>query len=33
VSELRWFAPDELPPLDEIALSEPLRVWLDKGRV
>jgi 8-oxo-dGTP diphosphatase len=28
VSELRWFARDELPPLEEIALSEPLAVWL-----
>jgi ADP-ribose pyrophosphatase YjhB (NUDIX family) len=28
VSELRWFARDELPPLDEIAMAEPLRAWL-----
>jgi ADP-ribose pyrophosphatase YjhB (NUDIX family) len=28
VSELRWFERDELPPLDEIAMAEPLRVWL-----
>ncbi|HZQ65178.1 MAG TPA: NUDIX domain-containing protein [Gaiellaceae bacterium] len=30
VSELRWFARDELPPLDEIAMAEPLRAWLDE---
>jgi 8-oxo-dGTP diphosphatase len=30
VSELRWFAPDELPPLDEVAMAEPLRAWLDR---
>lgn len=29
VSELRWFPRDGLPPLDEIALAEPLRVWLE----
>jgi ADP-ribose pyrophosphatase YjhB (NUDIX family) len=28
VSELRWFARDELPPLDEIAMGEPLRAWV-----
>ena len=28
VSELRWFAPGELPPLDEIPMAEPLRAWL-----
>jgi ADP-ribose pyrophosphatase YjhB (NUDIX family) len=33
VSELRWFAPGELPPLDEIAMAEPLRVWLEQERV
>lgn len=30
VSELRWFARDELPPLDEIPMAEPLRVWLER---
>jgi ADP-ribose pyrophosphatase YjhB (NUDIX family) len=30
VSELRWFARDELPPLDQVAMGEPLRVWLEK---
>jgi ADP-ribose pyrophosphatase YjhB (NUDIX family) len=30
VSELRWFAPAELPPLDEVAMVEPLRAWLDR---
>jgi 8-oxo-dGTP diphosphatase len=30
VSELRWFGRDELPPLDEIKLAGPLRVWLDR---
>ena len=30
VSELRWFAPAELPPLDEVAMAEPLRAWLDR---
>jgi hypothetical protein len=29
VSELAWFAPDELPPLREIALAEPLARWLE----
>ncbi len=28
VSELRWFAREELPPLDEIAMAEPLHAWL-----
>jgi ADP-ribose pyrophosphatase YjhB (NUDIX family) len=28
VSELRWFAPQDLPPLEEIPMAEPLRVWL-----
>ena len=28
VSELRWFARDELPPLDEVAMAEPLVAWL-----
>jgi ADP-ribose pyrophosphatase YjhB (NUDIX family) len=30
VSELRWFAPDELPPLEEVAMAEPLRDWLQR---
>jgi len=30
VSELRWFARDELPPLREIAMAEPLGEWLLK---
>jgi ADP-ribose pyrophosphatase YjhB (NUDIX family) len=29
VSELAWFAREELPPLDEIPMAEPLRAWLD----
>jgi ADP-ribose pyrophosphatase YjhB (NUDIX family) len=29
VSELRWFARDELPPLEEIAMAEPLAAWLE----
>jgi 8-oxo-dGTP diphosphatase len=29
VSELRWFARDELPPLEEIAMAEPLVRWLE----
>ena len=28
VAELRWFAPDELPPLEEIAMGEPLAAWV-----
>ena len=28
VSELRWFTREELPPLDEIPMAEPLAVWL-----
>jgi hypothetical protein len=31
VAELRWFARDELPPLDEIAMAEPLAVWLEQA--
>jgi ADP-ribose pyrophosphatase YjhB (NUDIX family) len=31
VSELRWFARDELPPLREIALAEPVARWLEEG--
>lgn len=30
VSELRWFARDELPPLGEIAMAEPLARWLEE---
>jgi 8-oxo-dGTP pyrophosphatase MutT (NUDIX family)/ribosomal protein S27AE len=29
VTELRWFALDELPPLREIAMAEPLERWLE----
>jgi ADP-ribose pyrophosphatase YjhB (NUDIX family) len=32
VAELCWFAPDELPPLDEVAMAEPLCVWLEQER-
>ena len=32
VSELRWFARDELPPLDEVAMSEALAAWLERNR-
>jgi ADP-ribose pyrophosphatase YjhB (NUDIX family) len=28
VSELGWFARDELPPLDEVAMAEPLAAWV-----
>ena len=28
VSEIRWFARDELPPFDEIAMADVLRAWL-----
>lgn len=27
VAEVRWFAADELPPLEEIAMGEPLVAW------
>jgi ADP-ribose pyrophosphatase YjhB (NUDIX family) len=30
VSEVRWFGRDELPPLDEIAMAEPLAAWLEQ---
>jgi ADP-ribose pyrophosphatase YjhB (NUDIX family) len=30
VSELRWFSRAELPPLEEIAMAEPLRLWLEQ---
>ena len=32
VSELRWFARDELPPLDEIAMGEAVAAWLERPR-
>ena len=32
VSELGWFARDELPPLREIAMAEPLERWLEERR-
>jgi hypothetical protein len=28
VAELRWFARDELPPLEEVAMAEPLVAWV-----
>jgi 8-oxo-dGTP diphosphatase len=31
VSELRWFARDELPPLNEVAMSETLAAWLERS--
>jgi 8-oxo-dGTP diphosphatase len=30
VSELRWFARDELPPPEEVAMAEPLHAWLEE---
>jgi ADP-ribose pyrophosphatase YjhB (NUDIX family) len=30
VAELRWFGREEVPPLDEIALDEPVRDWLGR---
>ena len=30
VTELRWFAVDELPPLEEVAMAEPLAVWVSR---
>jgi ADP-ribose pyrophosphatase YjhB (NUDIX family) len=30
VSELRWFSREDVPPLEEIALAEPVRLWLEK---
>ena len=32
VTELKWFALDELPPLREIAMAEPLERWLTEQR-
>jgi len=31
VSELGWFARDELPPMEEVAMAEPLERWLQCG--
>jgi 8-oxo-dGTP diphosphatase len=31
VSELRWFARDELPPLEDVAMGEALAVWLEQA--
>jgi ADP-ribose pyrophosphatase YjhB (NUDIX family) len=31
VAELRWFARDEVPPLDQVAMAEPLAVWLEQA--
>jgi len=31
VAELRWFARDEVPPLDEVAMAEPLAAWLEQA--
>ena len=31
VSEIRWFSRAELPPLEEIALAEPVAHWLGQG--
>ena len=30
VAELRWFSRDEVPPLEQIAMAEPVRAWLDE---
>ena len=30
VTELRWFTLDQLPPLREIAMAEPLERWLEE---
>lgn len=30
VAEIRWFARDELPPLEQVALAEPLACWLEQ---
>jgi ADP-ribose pyrophosphatase YjhB (NUDIX family) len=30
VSELRWFGREELPPLEEVAMAEPLAAWLEQ---
>ena len=29
VSELGWFTRDQLPPMHEIAMGEPLERWLE----
>lgn len=31
VSELRWFSRAELPPLEGIAMGEPLALWLEQS--
>ncbi len=31
VSEVRWFSRAELPPLDQIAMAEPLAAWLRRS--
>ena len=31
VAELRWFARDELPPMAEVAMAEPLAAWLEQA--
>jgi ADP-ribose pyrophosphatase YjhB (NUDIX family) len=31
VAELGWFARDEVPPLDEVAMAEPLAAWLEQA--
>jgi 8-oxo-dGTP diphosphatase len=31
VSELGWFARDELPPLEEVAMAEALAAWLEQA--
>ena len=31
VAELRWFARDEVPPLDEVSMAEPLAAWLQQA--
>jgi ADP-ribose pyrophosphatase YjhB (NUDIX family) len=30
VSELAWFARDELPPLDQVAMAETLEAWVSR---
>ena len=31
VSEVRWVSRAELPPLEEIAMAEPLALWLERS--
>jgi ADP-ribose pyrophosphatase YjhB (NUDIX family) len=33
VAELGWFAVDVLPPLEEIAMPEPIAAWVARGSV